>query len=273
MSNENAPNGGPQNGGPNATPKNAGDAKPGAEPSANQTPDAPDMSAETAKKNLDELADAMLKDPLLVAEADVRRLEEEVQELKAQLTRSHADIQNMHRRHEKEQAEMAQYAIRKFAKDIVGVADNFARAAQSIKPEDAETPAVKGLLEGVDMTEREFMNVLEKHGVQRIEPLGEPFDPHKHQAMMEQEDPSKPSGTVLQVFQSGYEIGEQVLRPAMVIVSRGGPKIKKAEPAAAPKEEEKKPRRTTLRMPHDDEDNDGYDEDDDDGAPPPIDQM
>ena len=211
--------------------------------------------------------DAPLSDPLLIAETAAKALEGEVADLTDRLTRAHAEIQNLRRRHEKEQAEMAKYAIRKFAKDVVGVADNFARATAAVKPEEAEDNAtVKGLLDGVAMTEREFLNILEKHGVQRIEADGAAFDPHKHQAMMEQEDPTKPSGTVLQVFQAGYEIADQVLRPAMVIVSKGGPKA--AKPASDVKDDTR-PKRPTLTMPgYDDED-----EEDDDGAPRPIDEQ
>ncbi len=230
---------------------------------------APSAAAKPNPRDLNEMAEAALNDPVLIAEAEARRLEAEVADLTDQLARSHAEMQNMRRRHEKDQEDMAKYAIRKFAKDIVGVADNFTRATESVKAEDAENNAVvKGLLDGVSMTEREFINVLERHGIKRIDAAGEPFDPHKHQAMMEQEDLNKPSGTVLQVFQAGYEIAEQVLRPAMVIVSKGGPKAPKPEVS------QPKPKRPILRMPHEDEEPDFDDEgDEDDGAPPPIDQM
>ena len=93
--------------------------------------------------------------------------------------------------------------------------------------------ATKALLEGVELTERELMNVLEKHGVKRIEPLNQKFDPNRHQAMFEVEDASVLSGTVVQVMQSGYLIGERVLRPALVAVSKGGPKVAPAASAAA----------------------------------------
>lgn len=163
---------------------------------------------------------------------DVSALATKLDELNAQkadltdrLVRAHAEIQNLHKRLEREREETSKYAIAKFARDTVAVADNFERAILSV-PEEvlSDNPVLKSLLDGVTMTEREFLNVLEKHGVVRVDPKGEPFDPHKHQAMMEQEDTSVPAGTVLQVFQQGYMIGDRVLRPAMVVVAKGGPK-------------------------------------------------
>ena len=146
--------------------------------------------------------------------------------------RALADLDNMRKRTEKEKEETARYAITKFARDVVGVADNFERAVASV-PADAkvDNPALVNLVDGVSLTEREFLNVLERHGVTRIAPQGEPFNPHHHQAVMETNDPSVPAATVLQVFQPGYLIDERVLRPAMVVVSTGGAKAGKA-PAA-----------------------------------------
>lgn len=140
-----------------------------------------------------------------------------------------ADLDNMRKRTEKEKEETARYAIAKFARDVVNVADNFERAVASV-PADAkvDNPALVNLVDGVSLTEREFMNVLERHGVTRIAPQGEPFNPHHHQAVMETNDPSVPAGTVLQVFQPGYLIEDRVLRPAMVVVSTGGAKPSKA---------------------------------------------
>ena len=89
---------------------------------------------------------------------------------------------------------------------------------------------IKALLDGVELTERELLKVLEKHGVKKFEPLGEKFDPNLHQAMFEMPDPSRPAGTVAQVVQPGYMIGERVLRPALVAIAKGGPKA----PAEAP---------------------------------------
>lgn len=145
--------------------------------------------------------------------------------------RTYADLDNMRKRVEREKEETAKYAITKFARDVVNVADNFERAVQSVPAEaKADNPALVALIEGVSLTEREFLNVLERHGVKRIAPQGEAFNPHHHQAVMETHNPDVPPGTVLQVFQPGYLIDDRVLRPAMVVVAAGGAKAAKPEP-------------------------------------------
>jgi molecular chaperone GrpE len=141
-------------------------------------------------------------------------------------------MDNMRKRTEREVADARVYGISNFARDILGVADNMHRAMQALDDElrAKADEATKALLEGVELTERELMNVLEKHGVTRIEPLGQKFDPNRHQAMFEVEDPSVPSGSVVQVMQAGYLIGDRMLRPALVAVAKGGAK---APPASA----------------------------------------
>lgn len=142
--------------------------------------------------------------------------------------RGFADIENMRKRVEREKEETAKYAITKLARDIVLVADNFERAIASVPSEArVDNPALVNLIEGVALTEREFLKTLERHGVRRVSPQGEAFNPHVHQAVMEQPNPDVPSGTVLQVFQVGYMIEDRVLRPAMVVVATGGPKVAK----------------------------------------------
>jgi len=145
-------------------------------------------------------------------------------ELKDRLLRTLADMDNMRKRTEREVADARVYGISTFARDILGVADNMHRAMQALDDElrAKADDATKALLEGVELTERELLNVLEKHGVKKIEPLNQKFDPNRHQAMFEVEDASVPSGTVVQVMQAGYLIGERVLRPALVAVSKGG---------------------------------------------------
>jgi len=153
-------------------------------------------------------------------------LDRELADTKDRLLRTLAEMENMRKRTEREVADSRIYAITAFARDILTVADNMHRAMQALDDElraKADT-GVKALLDGVELTERELMNALEKHGVKRIEPLGQKFDPNRHQAMYEVEDPSVPSGSVVQVVQAGYLIGERVLRPALVAVSKGGPK-------------------------------------------------
>ena len=153
-------------------------------------------------------------------------LDRELAEMKDKLLRTLADMENLRRRTEREVADARVYGITSFARDILGVADNMHRAMQALDEglRVKADEATKVLLEGVELTERELMNALEKHGVKRLDPLGQKFDPNRHQAMFEVEDGSVPSGTVAQVMQAGYLIGERVLRPALVAVSKGGPK-------------------------------------------------
>jgi len=162
-------------------------------------------------------------------------LDRELADMKDRLLRTLADMENMRKRTEREVADARVYGISNFARDILGVADNMHRAMQALDDElrAKADEATKALLEGVELTERELMNVLEKHGVKRIEPLNQKFDPNRHQAMFEIEDASVPSGTVVQVMQAGYLIGERVLRPALVAVSKGGAKAAStAQPSA-----------------------------------------
>jgi molecular chaperone GrpE len=153
-------------------------------------------------------------------------LDRELAEAKDRLLRALADMDNMRKRTEREVADARVYGISNFARDILGVADNMHRAMQALDDElrAKADEATKALLEGVELTERELINVLEKHGVTKVEPLGQKFDPNRHQAMYEIEDASVPSGSVIQVMQAGYLIGERVLRPALVAVSKGGGK-------------------------------------------------
>lgn len=147
-----------------------------------------------------------------------------------QFVRAVAETENVRRRLEKEKEETARYAISKFAKDVLSVGDNFQRAISAVSAEAAHAdPALKNLLDGVVLAERDFQAALERNGVKLIDPAGQLFNPHHHQAVMEREDASVPNGTVLQVFQAGYLIDDRCLRPAMVVVSRGGPKAAKAD--------------------------------------------
>lgn len=158
-------------------------------------------------------------DPL----ADAQR---EAAEFKDKLLRTLAEMENLRRRTEREVADARTYGIAGFARDVLTVADNMERALQALDNELREKAdaSVKALLDGVEITERELLKVLEKNGIKKIEPMGEKFDPNFHQAMYEVPDASVPSGHVAQVVQPGYIIGERVLRPALVGVSKGGPK-------------------------------------------------
>jgi molecular chaperone GrpE len=166
-----------------------------------------------------EAASETQADPIAVLEA-------EKADLKDKLLRLMADMENLRRRTEREVADARTYAVANFARDMLNVADNVRRAIESV-PEEARASAegaFKGLIEGIDLTERDLLKTLERHGVKKLEPQGQKFDPNVHQAMFEVPNTEVPNGTVVQVVQSGYVIGDRVLRPAMVGVAKGGPK-------------------------------------------------
>ena len=143
--------------------------------------------------------------------------------LKDQLLRALADAENARRRARKDVEDARTYAISRFAQDLLGVADNLSRALENIPAERREgDEAVKAIAEGVEMTAREFEAVLGRHGITRIDPLGERFDYNLHQALYETADTDRPDGTVVQVLQTGYRIGDRLLREAMVGVAKGG---------------------------------------------------
>jgi molecular chaperone GrpE len=167
-------------------------------------------------------------------EQTIAALRAEVGELKDKLLRAHAEVENIRKRSEREKEDTSKYAVSRFARDIVNVGDNFRRAIDAVPAGAAEQdPALKSFLEGVTMTERELLNVLERYGIKRVQPLNEPFNPHLHQAVMEIARTDVPSGTVVQVFQAGFTIEDRVLRPAMVAVSKGGPKSAQASNGGA----------------------------------------
>jgi molecular chaperone GrpE len=162
--------------------------------------------------------------------ADLDALLVENAEMRDRLLRTLADMENLRRRTEREKADTARYAITNFARDVLTVGDNLKRTMDHV-PADAaaQDPALKTFLEGVELTERELLNVLERHGVTRIEPLGQRFDPNFQQAMFEVQNPDVAEGTVVDVMQAGYAIGERCLRPALVAIAKGGAKQAKAQ--------------------------------------------
>jgi molecular chaperone GrpE len=161
----------------------------------------------------------------------VELLVKEATESRDKMLRTLAEMENLRKRTAKEVADARVYGITGFARDILDIADNLQRALDAIPVEVKETadPGLKAFIEGVELTERSLLNTLEKNGVKKFDPSGEKFDPNFQQAMYEVPDPSVPSGTVVQVVQAGFMIGERVLRPALVAVSKGGAK---AAPAA-----------------------------------------
>ncbi len=159
-------------------------------------------------------------------EAVIGALQDELEQARDQRVRAAAEMENLRRRTAREVADAKKFAVSSFARDLLSVSDNLTRALTVVTDEEktAASDVWKNLLEGVQMTERELLSVLDKNGVKKIDPQGERFDPNQHQAMFEVPDPNQPSGTVTQVVAPGFVIGERVLRPAMVGVSKGGPK-------------------------------------------------
>jgi molecular chaperone GrpE len=158
----------------------------------------------------------------LAAADDAEALRAEVAQLKEQMLRYAAEAENTKRRAEREANDARAYAIQKFATSLLGVADNLSRAMQHA-PRDSEDALVKNLVVGLEMTEKELIQAFERNGLKRLDPpRGAKFDPHQHQAVMEQPATDVGAGAVLQVLQSGYELFGRIVRPAMVIVSAKG---------------------------------------------------
>jgi molecular chaperone GrpE len=159
----------------------------------------------------------------------------EAAEARDKMLRTLAEMENLRRRTSKEVADARIYGVSAFARDVLEIADNLQRALDAV-PAEARANAdagLKGLIEGVELTERSLLNALEKNGVKKFDPSGQKFDPNFQQAMYEVPDPSVPAGTVVQVVQAGYMLGDRILRPALVGVSKGGAK---AAPAAQPEQ-------------------------------------
>ena len=159
-------------------------------------------------------------------EGSVEALAKEAAESRDKMLRTLAEMENLRKRTAREVADARIYGITGFARDVLDIADNLQRALDAVPAELRETAdaGLKALIDGVELTERSLLNTLEKNGVRKFDPTGEKFDPNFQQAMYEVPDPSVPSGTVVQVVQAGYMIGERVLRPALVAVAKGGAK-------------------------------------------------
>ena len=214
---------------------------PSAQDPNNQDPNNQDLNAETGaqdpagsdKAATDGAMDDILNDVLAAAgaetkgDADVQdpltAMTAERDQLKDQLLRALADTENMRRRSEREAANVRKYGHTPFARDLVGAIDNLARVVESA-PEnlDQADETVKSLITGIQLSWTELQSVIEKHGIKRVEPLGEKFDYNLHQAMFEVPTNDQPSGMVLEVVQHGYVLHDRLLRPAMVGVSKAG---------------------------------------------------
>jgi molecular chaperone GrpE len=154
--------------------------------------------------------------------AVLEALRAEVESLKDQRLRALAEAENVRRRAEREKTEASQYAVTKFARDMVGIADNFARALAAVPAEvrNAADPQVVAVLDGVEATDRQLIQTLERYGVKAVDTSDGKFDPNLHQAIAEVPGNGKPPGSIVDVVQSGFMIGERLLRPAMVTVAK-----------------------------------------------------
>jgi molecular chaperone GrpE len=161
----------------------------------------------------------------------VEALAKEAADLRDKMLRTLAEMENLRQRTRREVADSKIYGITGFARDVLDIADSLQRTIDAVPAETRESadPLLKSLIEGVELTERSLLSALEKNGVKKFDPQGEKFNPNFQQAMYEVPDPSVPAGTVVQVVQAGYTIGERVLRPALVGVSKGGAKAAPAE--------------------------------------------
>lgn len=178
---------------------------------------------ETENVNLEAMADELLADGALdPLEQEIISLREEVAASKERLLRFAAESENQKKRLEREKAEATLYAASNFARDLLAVADSLSRALAAV-PEGERAiidDVMKKFLDGIEMTERELLNVFQRHNLRKLETIGQKFDPNFHQAMFEVPTSEKPPGTVMQEVQSGYAVGERCLRPALVGVAK-----------------------------------------------------
>jgi molecular chaperone GrpE len=155
------------------------------------------------------------------ATARIAGLEAEVAELKDRWMRSEAEIANVRARSRREVDETRQYAVQKFAADVVEVAENLRRGLDSLPPPEPDQPEIVGKLrEGLEGVERNFVMIMERNGIKRVDPTGTPFDPNMHQAMAEQASEAHPPGTVLHAWTQAWTLNGRLLRPAMVVVAK-----------------------------------------------------
>lgn len=180
-----------------------------------------ESAPETAED--DNVVQAFAADELLeeTPEDAIERLNDEVDELNDKLLRAVAETENLRRRTAREREETGKYAVTGFARDLLSVADNLRRALDSLTDDNRADESLGGLISGVEMTERELLNVFERNKISRIDPEGEKFDHNFHQAMFEVADSGQPAGTVVNVMQPGYVIADRLLRPAMVGIAKG----------------------------------------------------
>lgn len=187
-------------------------------------------AAADAEPTIDDAIDALL--------AEKEELLGELADLKDQNLRLVAEMENTRRRAVRDKLDAEKFAVTKFARDILGVADNLDRALLHVSAEqrDAADDVTKGILEGIEMTQKELVSTFEKHNLKRVDAMGQKFDPNLHNAMFEAPNPEFPDGAVFQVITDGWMIGDRLLRPAQVGVARGGPAFTEEKADAQPDE-------------------------------------
>ncbi len=206
---------------PESAPESASESTNGAgeEPTVEEAPEvaAEESEVETEAPETEEVEEE-------------RDLEAEIAELNDKLLRSLAEIENLRRRGRKEREDTAKYAVAGFARDLLSVADNLGRALTALpEGEEPDENGLAGFIEGVKLTERELAGVFERHGIEKIEPMGEKFDPNLHEAMFEIPSGDAAPGTVVQIVEVGYVLKERLLRAAKVGIARALPDAEKGE--------------------------------------------
>ncbi len=153
----------------------------------------------------------------------VAGLEKQLAEMKDRALRALADAENVRKRSEREKKEIRELGGLELAREMLGVADNLRRSVEAVPPEEIDASTeLASLVEGIELTERDLLKAFEKHGIEKLDPIGEKLDPNFHQAMVQLEDENHPAGTIVQVMQPGYVMKGRLLRAAMVAVSKGG---------------------------------------------------
>ncbi len=159
---------------------------------------------------------------MAAATARIAALEAEAQEMRDKWLRSEAEMANVRARAKRDADDARQYAIQKFARDVVEAADNLRRGLDQLPPAQPGEPEIVGKLrDGFEGVERSFLSLLERNGIAKVDATGKPFDANLHQAMAEQPSTEYPPGTVIQAWTAGWTLNGRLLRPAMVVVAKG----------------------------------------------------
>src|SRR5580692_1447686 len=187
----------------------------------NQSPQEPMQEQPAVEPDLTDQAPMTAEQMMQAATDRITALEAELAEMKERWMRAEAENANVRTRARKDVDDTRQYAVQKFATDVVEAAENLKRGIDSLPPPSADQPAIVAKVrEGLDGVERSFISTLERNGIKREDPVGQPFDPNLHQAMVEQESELHPPGTVIQAWSQAWTLNGRLLRPAMVVVAK-----------------------------------------------------